>query len=110
MTRRTGLQPQTLQRGAFPLEIRHRVIVEDAVGFQEAVYLDSREPEHFAELWFGDASSPEFLQREGFEGAARQVTRSGHAVDRFIRDLKGDIHRITLTRPSEWSQAALQQS
>jgi hypothetical protein len=31
--------------------------VEDAVGFPEAVYLDPGESEHFAELWFGDASS-----------------------------------------------------
>jgi hypothetical protein len=73
--------------------------VGNAVGFQEAVYLDSGEPEHFAELWFGDASSPEFFQREGFERAARQTARSGHGVDQFIRDLKGDIHKITVTRP-----------
>jgi hypothetical protein len=38
---------------------------------------------------------------KGFEGAARQVTRSGHAVDQFIRDLKGDIHQVTLARPSD---------
>jgi hypothetical protein len=57
-------------------------------------------PEDFAELWFGDASSPEFFQRERFEGAARQVPCPGHAADQFIRDLKGDFHGITLTRPS----------
>ena len=68
--------------------------------FQEAVYLDSGEPEHFAELWFGDASSPEFFQGKCFEGAARQVPCPGDAVDQFIRDLKDDIHGITLTRPS----------
>jgi hypothetical protein len=100
ITRRTELQAQTLQRGAFPFKIRHGVIVENAVGFQEAVYLDSCEPEHFAELWFGYASSPELFQCEGLEGAARQVTRSIHAVDQFIRDLKGDVHEVTVTRRS----------
>jgi hypothetical protein len=45
--------------------------VEDAVGFQEAVCLDSSEPEHFAELRLGDAARPEFFRGEGFEGAAR---------------------------------------
>ena len=69
-------------------------------GIQEAVYLDTGESEHFAELRFCDASSPEFFQRERFEGAARQIPCPGHAADQFIRDQKGYFHGITLTRPS----------
>ena len=67
----SGSQPQKLQRRAFPLKIRHRVIVEDSVGFQEAVCLDSSEPEHFAELRLVDAASPEFFKGERFKGPAR---------------------------------------
>jgi hypothetical protein len=51
-------------------------------------------------LHFGDAPSPKFFQREGFEGTARQVTSRSHAVDQCIRDLECDIDEITLTRPS----------
>jgi hypothetical protein len=50
-----------------------------------------------AELWLGYASSSQFFQSEGFEGAARQVIRDGHASRQFIRDLKGDFHKSTLT-------------
>jgi hypothetical protein len=75
MTSRTGLQSQFLERSTFFLKVFERIFFEHAVRLKEAVYLDSGESEHFAELWFGDASSPEFFQRERFEGAAGPLSQ-----------------------------------
>ena len=100
ITSRTGLQTQFSQRSTLFLKIFEGVFLEHAVRLKEAIHLDTGQAEHLAELRFGDASSPEFFQGEGFQGAARQVTRRGHGADEFIRDLKGDIHEITVTRPS----------
>lgn len=93
ITSRNNLRPQAcLQVRNIATNILHSRVFIDAVRFQEAVPLDSSQPEHFAKLWFSDPARPEFL-----EGAAGQVAYISHTASQFIPDLKSDFHNSTLT-------------
>lgn len=73
MTSRTQSQPLVSQGLAFPLKVFQRVVLKDTVSFEESIEFNPCQPEHRAQLRFGDVTGAEFLQRKAFQRAAGQI-------------------------------------
>lgn len=87
-----GSDAQFFEGLAFLLEVFERVVLIDAVGFEEAIELDAGEAQHLAQLQFGDAAGAEFFEGEGFEGSAFQLFVDGFAAEvggQFVGELEG---------------------
>ena len=66
--------------------------------FEEAVQFDAGQAEHLAQLYFGDAASPERFEGYAFQGHAREITATfGQVGGDSVWNLQGHFHGFTLT-------------
>ena len=74
-----------------------RVVFVHFMGFEEAVELiPGSKTEQPPQLGLGDTAALEFLERQGFEGAAREVgARCAHATGQLIGNLDGQFHALS---------------
>ena len=93
------LESQLLQSVAVLLKIFHGVVFIHAMGSQELVEpVPGSEAEQPPQVGPADATALEFLERQGFEGAAREVVAGcTHATGHFVGNLNGEIHALSLS-------------
>jgi hypothetical protein len=88
---------EALQALEFPLQIFHGVVFIHFMGFEELGELvpgfKTQQP---PQIRFGDVAAPEFLERQGFEGAPRQIaTGRAHAPGEIVGNLNREFHALS---------------
>ena len=79
------------------LQVLQRVVFVHFMGFEKSVELiPGSKTEQPPQLGLGDTAALEFLERQGFEGAAREVgARCAHATGQLIGNLDGQFHALS---------------
>ena len=105
-----ALNPQTPQAFEFLLQVLQRVVFVHVMGFEESVELvPVSKTEQPPQLGLSDVTALEFLECQGFEGAAREIgTGRAHAAGEIVGNLDGEIHALShypIPRTRELSNA-----
>jgi hypothetical protein len=95
--RQQASNTQTLQAFEFLLQVFERVVFIHVMSFEESVELvPASKTEQPPQLGLGDATALEFLERQGFEGAAREIaTGCAHAAGEIVGNLDGEFHALS---------------